>query len=81
MDNDYDDEDKTKQSIRRNMTTEKELDEFLVDLVKKHGVKTIQRILKSKKDKKEHKRKRSSSSSSSSAVSESEDEEKKGKET
>jgi hypothetical protein len=29
--------------------TEKELDEFLVDLVKKHGFKTIQRTLKSKK--------------------------------
>ena len=28
--------------------TEKELDEFLIDLVKKHGLKNIQRILKLK---------------------------------
>lgn len=31
------------------MTTEKELDEFLIDLVQKHGLKAIQRTLKSKK--------------------------------
>ena len=31
------------------MATEKELDEFLVDLVKKHGLKTVEKILKSKK--------------------------------
>jgi hypothetical protein len=35
--------------MKQNMTTEKELDEFLIDLVKKHGFKTIQRTLKSKK--------------------------------
>ena len=31
------------------MMTEQELDEFLIDLVKKHGLRTIQGILKSKK--------------------------------
>jgi hypothetical protein len=29
--------------------TEKELDEFLMDLVRKHGIEVIQRTLKSKK--------------------------------
>ena len=38
-----------KQSIQQNMSSEKELDEFLIDLIKKHGIKTIQRALKSKK--------------------------------
>ncbi|CAF3345644.1 unnamed protein product [Rotaria sp. Silwood1] len=61
-----------KQSIEPNTMTEKELDEFLIDLVKKHGFKTIKRTLKSKKEKKEHKRQHSSSSSSSPSDSESE---------
>jgi len=79
MDEVYNEENKTKQSIEQKMTTEKELDEFLIDLIKKHGLETIQRTLKSKKDKKERKHKRSApepSSSSSAASSESEEEEK-----
>lgn len=31
------------------MATEEELDDFLIDLVKKHGLKIIERALKSKK--------------------------------
>ncbi len=38
-----------KQTIQQDMMTDKDLDEFLIDLVKKHGLKTIQRTLKSKK--------------------------------
>jgi hypothetical protein len=36
-------------SIEQNLATENELDEFLIDLVKKHGLKTIQKSLKPKK--------------------------------
>ncbi|CAF0798542.1 unnamed protein product [Adineta steineri] len=60
------DEDQAKQLTEPDQMTEKDLDEFLLDLVKKHGLKTIQRTLKSKKDKKERKRKHSSESSSAS---------------
>lgn len=38
-----------KQPAQKNVATEKELDEFLVDLVKKHGLKTVKQTLKSKK--------------------------------
>ncbi len=38
-----------KNPIQQDMMTEKELDEFLIDLVKKHGLRTIQRTLKSQK--------------------------------
>ncbi|CAF3560174.1 unnamed protein product [Rotaria socialis] len=63
---DNEDGDKTKQSLQQNVMTEKELDDFLIDLVKKHGFKTLKRTFKTKKDKKEHKHQHSSSSSSDS---------------
>lgn len=37
-----------RQSVQSNMSTEKELDEFLLDLIKKHGLKSIKHALKSK---------------------------------
>ncbi len=40
---------KAKQAIEQDSMTDKDLDEFLIDLVKKHGLKLIQRTLKSKK--------------------------------
>ncbi|UJR33865.1 hypothetical protein I4U23_021286 [Adineta vaga] len=76
-DEDNDDDDKTKESDQQDLMTDKDLDEFLIDLVKKHGMKIIQRALKSKKDKKERKRKHESKSSSS--ASESEDEKRETK--
>lgn len=36
-------------SVEPNLMTEKDVDAFLVDLVKKHGLKTVQRLLKSSK--------------------------------
>ena len=37
-----------KKYSEQNMMTEKELDEFLTDLTRRHGLKTIYRALKSK---------------------------------
>ena len=48
MDEAYDN-DESKRSLQQNMSTEKELDEFLLDLIDKHGLKTIKHALKSKK--------------------------------
>ncbi|CAF0942688.1 unnamed protein product [Didymodactylos carnosus] len=52
-------------SDKNEMMTEKEVDELLISLIKKHGMKTIYKSLKSKKKKKHLKRKRSSSTESS----------------
>lgn len=62
MDEDYDNSE-TRQSVQSNMSTEKELDEFLLDLIKKHGLKSIKHALKSKEEKKDRKHDQSSSES------------------
>ncbi|CAF1022068.1 unnamed protein product [Adineta ricciae] len=76
-DDEEQDKDTKNEAAQPDLMTEKDLDEFLVDLVKKHGLRTIQRALKSKKDKKDRKQKHSSRSVSS--QSESEDEKRESK--